>query len=83
MPLDYCPISFHSAFFFPFWPILELENNVGGRRAASTTSLKQLSFFFLIERFLRRFLLYLLICDFTPFLTAFSYYYFKFKSMHF
>lgn len=48
MPLDYCPISFHSAFFVPFWPILEQENNVGGRRAASTTSLIQL-FFFLIE----------------------------------
>lgn len=45
MPLDYCPISFHSAFLFPFWPILEQENNVGGRRAASTTLLERLFFF--------------------------------------
>lgn len=49
MPLDYCPISFHSAFLFPFWPILEQENNVGGRRAASTTLLECLFFFSLIE----------------------------------
>jgi len=41
MLLDYCPISFQSAFFGPFWPILEQESNVGGRRAASTTSLNQ------------------------------------------